>query len=67
MAAVTIKAIADAFAANAANVATQASLTTANVTAIAALLSLVAERRSNAHSLIKLLSDTNRAQLYLNG
>jgi Spy/CpxP family protein refolding chaperone len=66
MAKVTITAVATALAANAANVATQASLTTANITAIAALLALVGERRGNAHSLIKLLSDTNRAQLYLN-
>ena len=66
MAAVTIKAVATALAANAANVATQASLTTANITALAALIDLIADRRGNAHSLLKLLSDTNRAQLYLN-
>jgi hypothetical protein len=66
MARVTVQAVATALAANAANVATQASLTTANITAIAAVIDLLAKRPGEAMPLLKLLSDTNKAQLYLN-
>lgn len=66
MAKVTISAVATALAANAANVATQASLTTANITALAHLLTILADRRGEILPAMHLLSDTDSAQLYLN-
>lgn len=67
MAKVTVKDLADALVANAANVATQASLTTANITAIGHLLQIMAERRADILPAMHYLSDTDSAQLYLNG
>lgn len=66
MAAVTLQAVATALAANAAAVGTAASLTTANITAIAAFLDVLSKRPGASLPWIKLLSDTNRAQLYNN-
>jgi hypothetical protein len=66
MAAVTLQAVATAISGNVAGVATESGLTQANITALAAVLQLMADRRGNAHSLLKLLSDTDKAQLYLN-
>jgi hypothetical protein len=67
MAAVTLKAVATALSANAAAVGSAASLTTANVTALAALLDQLAVRRGEIAPVLKLLSDTNKAELYING
>jgi hypothetical protein len=41
-------------------------LTTANITAIAAFLDVIAKRPGNGMPSFKLLSDTNKAQLYFN-
>jgi hypothetical protein len=66
MAAVTLKAVATALTANAAAVGSAASLTTANITALAAYLDLLATRPGHSLALMKLLSDTNKAELYIN-
>ncbi len=67
MAAVTLKAVATALSANAAAVGSAASLTTANVTALAALVDLLGTRPGDSVPLLKLLSDSNRSELYFNG
>lgn len=66
MAAVTIRAVGTALAANAAAIGVTTSLTTANITALAALVTLLGNKPAEALPLLKLLSDTNRAELFLN-
>jgi hypothetical protein len=63
MARVSINTVGAALVANAANVATQASLATANITAIGHLLQLLANRKDLSIPLMKYLTDTDGGQL----
>jgi hypothetical protein len=66
MAKVTLQEVATAFAGGVAGIATESGLTQANITAVTAFLQLLANRQGDSLPLMKLLSDTNKAQLYLN-
>lgn len=63
MAAISMKTMAAALLANAAATGTALSLSTANVTALGNLCTLIADRGGHFHPLHKLLSDTDKAQI----
>jgi hypothetical protein len=63
MATISMKTMAAALVANAAGVGTALSLTTANATALANICTLLANRPGDLLPLLKLLSDTDRAQI----
>jgi len=67
MAAITLKAAAADILANAATLAgTASNITTAQYTALANFLDILANRRGEAWPILHLLSDTDKAQLSLN-